>query len=68
MSGTLPPLEKITPDNHGPYVIITDYILMFLTIIFVVIRLVARYITRRILRLDDFFLVTATVSDLVVDS
>jgi len=61
MSGTLPPLEKVTADNHGPYVIITDYILMFLTIIFVVIRLVARYVTGRILRLDDFFLMTATV-------
>ena len=62
MSGTYPPQEKITPDNHGPYVIMADYIPMFLTVMVVLTRLTARYRIARTITLDDVFISTAAVS------
>lgn len=61
-SSAYPPLETITDDNHGPYVIIADYIFMFLTLIFVLVRLAARYrISNYAVRLDDISIVSAAV-------
>jgi hypothetical protein len=61
MSGTYPPLEKITPDNHGPYVIMADYIPMFITVMVVLTRLTTRYRLAHRITLDDFFISTASV-------
>jgi len=51
----------LTPDNHGAYVDVAAYILIVMTILFVIIPLFLRIQRNRMWKLDDYFLALATV-------
>ena len=61
MSSTLPPLESISPENHGPAVIAAAYVLIVVTLLFTIIRLATTFILKRGFGYDDAFLVFAVV-------
>ena len=61
MSTLLPPLESISPDNHGAAVVATGYVLIVTTILFVVVRIATTFSLKRGAGLDDAFLFLATV-------
>ena len=52
---------RITPDNHGPYVVVAGYVMMCMMLLLVMTRLITKYVTIRALRLDDFTIVAAAV-------
>ena len=55
---------RITPDNHGPYVVVASYIMMCMMMLLVITRLITKYLTIRNLRLDDFSIIAAAVRHL----
>ena len=56
--------SKISPDDHGPYIVITSYILMSIMVLCTIARLGHhRYKFAEIPRLDEFLLLAAMVSD-----
>ena len=57
--GTYPPHGLITPGDHGPYVVVTTWIMMCLT----VLALLARLGTRRNLSKDNIIITTAAVRE-----
>lgn len=63
MSGVeaLLPHGILTPDNHGAYVDVAAYILIVITILFVIIRLLLRIQRNRVWKLDNYFIALATV-------
>jgi hypothetical protein len=61
MSGTLPPLQKLSPDNQGPIVVVVAYILVSLTILFTTIRVITFHTLKRGFGLDDAYLSFAAV-------
>ena len=61
MSTSLPPLESISPENHGPAVIAAAYVLIVVTILFTAIRLGTTFSLKRGFGYDDAFLVFAAV-------
>lgn len=61
MSGTLPPLQQLSPDNQGPVVVVVAYILVSLTILCTIIRVVTFHTLKRGFGLDDAYLSIAAV-------
>jgi hypothetical protein len=61
MSGTLPPLQQLSPDNEGPVVVVVAYILVSLTILFSTIRVITFHTLKRGFGLDDAYLSFAAV-------
>jgi hypothetical protein len=61
MSGTLPPLQQLGPDNQGPIVVVVAYILVSLTILFTTIRVITFHTLKRGFGLDDAYLSFAAV-------
>lgn len=61
MSGTLPPLQQLSPDNQGPIVVVVAYILVSLTILATIIRVVTFHTLKRGFGLDDAYLSMAAV-------
>ena len=61
MSSTLPPLESISRENHGPAVVATAYVLIVVTLLFTTIRLATTIFLKRGFGYDDAFLVFAVV-------
>ena len=61
MSGTLPPLFTITDDDHGGYVAVTLYTLLVLMVLLVTTRVFTRWYVVKTIKLDDVFLMLATV-------
>ena len=57
-----PAFQQITPNNHGPWVVVTSYIFIPLTILVVIIRLATRYQITRMINLNDYLIVGSTVS------
>ncbi len=57
----LPPHGILTPDDHGAFVDFAAYILIVITILFVIIRLILRIQRNQVWKLDDYFLALATV-------
>lgn len=58
-----PAFQQVTPNNHGPWVIVTSYIFIPLTMLVVAIRLVSRYKITRVINLNDYLIVVATVCE-----
>ena len=56
--GTYPPHGLITPDNHGPRVVVTTWIMMCL----MSLTLIARLVTRRDLGKGNIIITAAAVS------
>ena len=56
---------KITPSDHGPYVVVTAYIMMVTAILFVLTRLITKALATRSLKLDDCLIILATVNESV---
>jgi hypothetical protein len=61
MSGTLPPLQQLTPDNRGPIVVVVAYIFVTLTVVFTTVRVVTFHTLKRGFGLDDGYLSIAAV-------
>ena len=61
MSTPLPPLESISPENHGPAVIAAAYVLIVVTLLFITIRMLSTFTLKRGFGYDDVFLVFAAV-------
>jgi hypothetical protein len=61
MSTPLPPLESISPENHGPAVIAAAYVLIVVTILFTAIRVATIFSLKRGFGFDDVFLGLAVV-------
>lgn len=53
---------EITPFNHGPYVVVTAYIIMVTMLIFVLTRLITKALATGALHMDDYFIITSAVS------
>jgi hypothetical protein len=64
MSGTLPPLFTITDHDHGGYVAVTLYTLLVLMVLLVSTRVFTRWYVVKSIKLDDVFLILATVRKL----
>lgn len=62
MSGVLPPLQQLSPDNQGPIVVVVAYVLVSLTILCTTIRVITFHTLKRGFGLDDAFLSSAAVS------
>lgn len=56
---------KITPSDHGPYVVVTAYIMMVTAILFLLTRLITKALATRSLKLDDCLIILATVNESV---
>jgi hypothetical protein len=56
-----PPLLRVTPNDHGAWVIVATSLLVILTVLVVVITLVSRIKVLRVLSWSDTFLSLATV-------
>lgn len=52
---------EITPVDHGPYVVVTAYIIMVTMLIFVLTRLITKALATRALHIDDYFIITSAV-------
>lgn len=61
MSGTLPPLQQLSPENQGPIVVVVGYILVSVTILCTTIRVVTFHTLKRGFGLDDAYLSFAAV-------
>ena len=59
--GTYPPHGVITPDDHGPYVVVTTWIFTCLA----VLSVIARFGTRRSPDVDNIIVFVAIVSVLM---
>lgn len=51
----------ILPYDHGPFVVLTAYIMMVTMCLCVLTRLVAKFMAARTFRIDDYFIIIATV-------
>ena len=60
-AGVYPPLVANTKTDHGAYVTVATFTLMFLMILFTVIRIGYRYRIVSVVKLDDLFLILALV-------
>jgi hypothetical protein len=60
-SKLLPPLESMSPSNHGAAVVVTAYLLIVVTILFVTIRIATTYSLKGGPGLDHACLVLASV-------
>ncbi|MCJ1464414.1 hypothetical protein MMC07_003027 [Pseudocyphellaria aurata] len=56
---------EITPWDHGPYVIVTAYIMMVTMILFVMTRLITKALATRALHPDDYFIITSATFAIV---
>lgn len=54
---------QVTPLNHGAFVVVTGYIMMVTMILFVLTRLITKALATRSLKIDDFLIVAATVTE-----
>lgn len=61
MSGTLPPLQQLSPDNAGPIVVVVAYTLLSVTILFTTIRVITCHTLKRGFGVDDGYIVLAAV-------
>jgi hypothetical protein len=61
MSSPLPPLESISPENHGPAVVAAAYVLIVVAILFTTIRVATTFSLKRGFGFDDAFLALAAV-------
>jgi hypothetical protein len=61
MSGTLPPLQPLSPENQGPVVVVVGYILVSVTILCTTIRVITFHTLKRGFGLDDAYLSFAAV-------
>ena len=57
----LPPLESMSPNNHGPVVVVTGYSLIVVTLLAVTIRIATTCNLKGGPGLDHAFLVVASV-------
>lgn len=57
----IPAFQQVTPNNHGPWVVVTAYIFLPLSILVVVIRLVTRFQLARSINLNDGVIVISMV-------
>ena len=57
----MPAFQQVTPNNHGPWVVVTCYILLPLTVLVVFTRLVTRLQVARTLNLSDGLIVVSMV-------
>jgi hypothetical protein len=62
MSGQLPPLFAITPDDHAGYVAVASYTFLVLMICLVATRVFTRWYVVRFIKFDDAVLTGAAVS------
>jgi hypothetical protein len=53
---------EITPLDHGPYVVVTAYIMIVTAVLFVTTRLITKALATRAIKLDDFLIIAATVN------
>lgn len=60
-SVAIPAFQQVTPNNHGPWVVVTCYIFLPLTVLAVVVRLVTRLQVARVIDLTDVLIVVSTV-------
>jgi hypothetical protein len=60
-AGVYPPFVANTATDHGAYVTVTTFTMMFLMVLFTSIRLIYRYRIVSVMRLDDHFLMLAMV-------
>lgn len=60
--GSFPPHGVITPNDHGPYVVVANWIFMCVMMLTVAIRLGTRVQTIKNLGIDDILLFIAAVS------
>ncbi|KAF2840591.1 hypothetical protein M501DRAFT_1001575 [Patellaria atrata CBS 101060] len=60
MSGTIAPIQELTPDNHGPIVSVVAYILVFTSIVVAITRLYITVRHRLDFAWDDAAYVTAS--------
>jgi hypothetical protein len=61
MSGQLPPLHQLTPDDRGGLVIIVAYFLVSVTVVLSYIRYSLSTANKLPYKLDDFAIIFATV-------
>jgi hypothetical protein len=61
MSGTLPPLQALSPENQGPVVVVVGYILVSVTLLCTTIRVITFHTLKRGFGLDDAYLSSAAV-------
>lgn len=64
----LPPLHEVSPQDHGPYILIAAVIFMILSGLTTVVKIYATAHTFRRLRVDDAALVAALVSVITLES
>jgi hypothetical protein len=62
MSGQLPPLFAITPDDHAGYVAVANYTFLVLMLCLVATRVFTRWYVVRFIKFDDAVLTGAAVS------
>ncbi len=62
MSGTLPPLEAMSPGDDGPVVVVVAYVMLVFTIMATVIRGSIAFTKKRGFDFDQGFLLVAMVS------
>jgi hypothetical protein len=62
MSGQLPPLFAITPDDHAGYVAVASYTFLVLMLCLVATRVFTRWYVVRFIKFDDAVLTGAAVS------
>lgn len=60
-SVVIPAFQQVTPYNHGPWVVVTCYILLPLTVLVVVVRLVTMLRVARAINLHDGLIVISMV-------
>ena len=68
MSGTIAPLEQLSPENQGPVIVVVAYILVFTSITIAVTRLFATIRQRLEFCSDDATFLLATVHLNTLDS
>ena len=60
-SATDPAFQQLSPDNHGPWVVVTSCIFILLTALVVAVRLISGFRLARQVNLSDWLIVVATV-------
>lgn len=62
MSGTIAPVQQLSPENQGPIVVVVAYILLFTSISIAATRLFVTFRRGRDFRGDDTTFILAMVS------
>ena len=68
MSSSLPPLETISPTDHGAQVVIVDYMLLIFSAILVLAKGLSRYQVSRVITLNDLVILSALVSEKAIQT